>query len=264
MTFSLHVISDLNLGYNEFSTYDEDIPNVDLVVLNGNIGQIKRGMLYAHTIANKYPTTQFVYNLGETELYLYNMEKFKGELVKQIELRKNTADSWPKNLHWSLDSMIINLRNGSRVDVLCTYGFPKIHSYVGDWQETHWFKHYMLDVTADDEFKLSETSNVRHGPAPIWATKESINAHHDLELQKVKDWELTQTSYKILVTHVNPLKDIRTGNQVVSPYLVHLNDMLWITSNTKVSAKFLGAKLVSNPGRGHMARSVVFNIDSMS
>ena len=62
----VHVISDLFLGFNEFANpEDEVLPEVDLVILNGNIGHLKRGMLYAETLCRKYPETQFVYNLGE-------------------------------------------------------------------------------------------------------------------------------------------------------------------------------------------------------
>jgi hypothetical protein len=35
----IHVISDLFLGFNEFSTEEEHIPDVDLVIVNGKVSR---------------------------------------------------------------------------------------------------------------------------------------------------------------------------------------------------------------------------------
>ena len=141
----VHVISDLDLGFTEFADpIDETIPDVDLVILNGNIGHLKRSMLYAETLCNKYPNIPFVYNLGEKELYWDNIEKFTGETIQGLTIRKRTNTTWPKNLYWdSKESLIITLQNGQEVDVLCTYGFPKIYSYEGNWEDTSWHKNYI-------------------------------------------------------------------------------------------------------------------------
>jgi len=222
-------------------------------------------MLYAETLCNKYPNIPFVYNLGEKELYWDNIEKFTGETIQGLTIRKRTNTTWPKNLYWdSKESLIITLQNGQEVDVLCTYGFPKIYSYEGNWEDTSWHKNYishtLLNAVNPNYYpnKPKDTSNVDHGHLPIWANMDWINEQHQLEEIRVKNWELTQTSYKILVTHINPYNDARCDNQTTGPFQIHLNNGLWIASNTVIeSMKFLGAKLVSNPGRGLIARSKV-------
>lgn len=262
----IHIISDLDLGFNEFTPLeDENIPDVDLVILNGNNGGLKRSMLYAETLANRYKDVQFVVNLGYTEKYFHYLPKFMNEHEESMEIRKNTNDSWPDNLHWSNQNIILQLRTGEYFDILCTFGFPKIYGYSGEWKDTFWYKNIIIDVTLDQTSsqinKPKETSNVCHGYLPIWATPESINEQHEKEEKKVKKWELTSTHYKILVTHVNPFNDTRLKDLSFSTYNIHLNNMLWISSNTKQEyVKFLGARLVTNPGRGKLPRSHVVEV----
>jgi predicted phosphodiesterase len=65
--FKIHVISDLLYGFHE-KTEPEDavIPSdVDLVIFNGNLAtNAKRSILYAYTMAKKYPDVQFVSVIG--------------------------------------------------------------------------------------------------------------------------------------------------------------------------------------------------------
>ena len=263
----VHVISDLDLGHNEFcDPVDETIPDVDLVIINGNIGHAKRSALYAETLSLKYPNIQFVWNLGELERYWQVMDKFTGEMENNIKIRKASNPKWPKNLHWCHDdSMIIDLKNGESVDIFCTYGFPKIVSYNGDWKETNWYKNYVAEWTYDiNKFveKPKTSSNVSHGIVPIWATQDWVNSKHEEVEKKIKKWELNVTTFKILVTHINPYKDNRLINQTTSPYLIHLNNMLWVTSNTVVdNVNYLGANLYANPGRGAEIRSKVIQVN---
>lgn len=265
--FKLHIISDLNLGFNEATDpVDETIPNVDLVILSGNIALLKRSALYAETLAKKYPETQFVWHLGETERYFVNVEKFRGEIDDSLSIRIKNNVNFPKNLHYANnDRIMVKLRTGQVVDVFCAYGFPKILSYEGDWEDTYWFQNYISDVqqdTVDFLYKPKETSNVQHGMLPIFATKEWINDQYEFTEKLLKKWENEVTGYKILITHINPYSDTRTINQKVSCYKIHLNNMAWVTSNTLVdNVQFLGAKLISNPGRGIVARSKVFVLD---
>ena len=96
---------------------------------------------------------------------------------------------------------------------------------------------------------------------PIFASQEDINRFHDNETKTVRDWELTPSVIKILVTHINPYKDTRCENQSVTPYNIHLEKGYWIGSNTQVNGiRFVGAKLYANPGRGVEARSRLFHI----
>jgi len=266
VTTKIHVISDLNLGFNEFSTQDEILPDCDVVIINGNIGCLKRSMFFAETLCNKYPDIPFIFNLGELELYYRVGEKHKNELKNSLKLRKESYHGWPKNLYYSDDPIRIDLKNGQPIDVLCVYGFPKIKKYTGDWKNSHWHKHYVEDVVWLDDpssypEKPQETSNVCHGELPIWASIEWINQMHEVEYKKIKTWELDAGVKKILVTHINPYNDSRLKDISNSPYLIHLNKGVWITSNTQCNGvNFLGSNLYSNPGSGTIARSTVFTV----
>lgn len=265
--FKMHIISDLNLGFNESSDpVDETIPDVDLVILNGNLGLLKRSALYAETLAKKYPNIEFIWNLGETERYWVNLEKFTGEIVESIEFRVKNDSKFPKNLHFINDSnRLITLKTGQVIDVFCTYGFPKIISYEGDWENTHWFKNYIAEIQQDTiifPYKPNETSHVQHGMLPIWATQVWINQYYERINLQLKRWENEITGYKILVTHINPYNDTRFKGQKVYPYSIHLNNMAWVTANTKVeNIIFLGANLISNPGRGLECRSKIIELN---
>jgi hypothetical protein len=262
----IHIISDLFLGFSEFGLEEEQIPDVDLVIINGNIGPLKRSVLYTETLCNKYPDTQFIMNLGLIEQSW--VEKYFGENHESIEVRKKANVSWPKNLHYGKEQCSIHLRDGDIANVLCAYGFPKIHSISGNWTDTMWHKYHFMNIAEinspeGEQFKPKETSDVLHGVFPIPATKDWINQQHNIEWQKVKKWEVTPiTGRRILVTHINPYKDSRSNGCTVSPYLIHLEHGTWIASDTTCNGvTFLGGKLYANPGRGPEARSKVITIN---
>lgn len=260
---TIHVISDLHLGAGEIAEEESIIPDVDLVIINGNIGfDLKRSMFYAENLAHRYPKTQFVCNLGQTELYSScRIPKYTDEVHKTLKTRITHNNFWPNNLHLNTESKILELRDGSTVDVLTLFGFPKIHRYNGKWEDHFWYKYIISEVSFDYlNYKLANTSNVDHGEIPIWASLEWVNKQHDIESSRAREWELTPGHRKILVTHINPLNDSRCNNQVVSPYLIHLQHGLWVASNTKQKNHlFVGARLVSNPGRGKAARGEVIH-----
>lgn len=251
----LHVISDLYLGFNEFANEEHEIPEVDIVFINGNLGHPKRSMLYAETMCKKYPNIPFVVNLGETERY-YSADKYKNEVEDALRFRRNRNDTWPKNLYWDTEPMIIDLGQGRKIDVFCTYGFPFIHNHIGSWEDMPWYNYCIHTETYVDcvttEYKPQETSHVRHGRGPVFADMNWVNKMHLEEEIKVRKWELTVTDLtKVLVTHVNPFKDSRCEGQTVTPYKIHLGEGIWIGSNYKSDhIKFLGARLIGNPGRG--------------
>lgn len=263
----IHVISDLFLGFNEFSIEEEQLPDVDLVIFNGNLGLLKRGMLYVEKLCNKYPDTQFVYNGGQTE-YHVACPKFIGELDESLTYRKLSNSSWPSNLHWSKEPMLIKLKNDIIIDVLCTYGYPFIHKYDIPWEETIWYRDYVMEIKddfpkekKDDWSRPADTSDVNHGLYPVFATKDWINEQHLKEWKLVKNWEINIKHSKILVTHINPYKDSRCQGQTVSPYKIHLENGIWIGSDTFCDkVQFLGSRLYSNPGRGSKARQHVISV----
>lgn len=266
----IHVISDLRLGFNESAQDQHIIPDVDLVIINGNIGIYKRSMLYASNLSKKYPNIKFVYNFGELECILNRDDKEPNLLIKSTQLRKTAGDSWPSNLYWTDgEPFILDFNDGRKLDVLCTYGYPNIVKVDGDWKDTYWYKNYtILDYAEeidvkDTEFKPEHTSNVKHGYARhlFRATKDYINKCHILEKNKVKEFELRQTATKLLITHINPFNDTRFINCHVRPYEIHLLDGYWVASNKPSNdTQFLGARLMSNPGRG-VAREKIYTIN---
>lgn len=263
----VHVISDLDLGFNEFTDkIDEFLPkDTDLVILNGNIGSLKRSMLYAESLANLYSNIPFIYNLGYLEKYHLFGEKFIGEIEESLEIRKIANSTWPKNLFFSQQNQIITCRNGFQIDIFTTFGFPYIHESNIDWNETFYYRNIIADRTYNhNDSRLilpKETSDVCHGNYPIWATIDWINTRHKLETDYMRNWENTKTHYKILVTHLNPYNDTRNKGLTVSPHRIHLNEGLWVTSQNRIeNLLFLGARLVANPGRGELPRSHVIEI----
>lgn len=262
---AIHIISDLFLGHNEFSRSEENIPDVDLIILNGNIGDLKRSMLFAETVCKKYPDAEVVVNRGFTERYHNFVPKFAEEPVEGMLYRQKLNPDWPKNLHFSLNPTHIKLRTGEIFNILCVFGFPRIHKISEDWMNSWYYRNIMMDVTLNQNdpriLKPKNSSNVCHGHFPVWASQEWINTNHEEEVLKIKYWETTPDHRKILVTHMNPYKDDRNLNLIVSPHLIHLDEGLWVTSNTKVEdVRFLGARLVSNPGRGELPRRHVIVI----
>lgn len=270
--FKVHVISDLEYGFNEETDPDDrEIPDVDLVIFNGNLGVAKRSMLYAHKLAVKHPDIQFVYNFGEMERYFKVISKFEWEGEDNMAVRIANNESWPKNMHWkdprTDDPLLITLRTGQVVSIFPIFGFPKINSYQGSWEDTYWYRNFCVQFEHKENVdswpeKPKETSFVSHGVIPIWATQSWVNAKFEEMETKVRKWELGLKNFGILVTHINPYNDPRFQNCTVSPFLIHLNRGLWVTAKTRVNnINYLGAKLYSNPGRGSFARSQVIEVD---
>ena len=275
--FTIHVISDLRLGLTEQTPEEEqNLPDVDLVILNGNIGVLKRTIMYAFELCKKYPDVQFVYNDGQLERYWGQAPKeTKWEHENSLGMRISSSDDWPKNLHWrdprKEAGMLITLRTGKVVDIYTDYGFPKIVSYTGDWKETDWYKNYC--IVAEYVHNLpkwgiwpEEANIVKQGVIPLWFTKDYINDIFSQSELKLKRWESgkdrSKIHSKILVTHLSHHPDVQYKNCKVSPYVIHMRDKVWVTSGSKVDqSNFLGGRLYSNPGRGILARSQTFSMD---
>ena len=265
--FTCHVISDLFYYETErFSEEDLTLPDVDLVIINGNIANGKKSMQYAQILCQKYPDICFVYNFGFTEAYIGNLLKDIDEMYNGIHNRKLMSSFWPKNLYYSQDEMIITLRTGFTISVFCAFGWPTIHSFRGQWKETYLYKNVIAEVTNDYKHKHYvkplETSDVWHGYLWVWAYPEWVTKKSIEETDKARKWELTPNHYKVLVTHLNPIKDSRLNNISYSSYNIHLNDMLWIAADNYVDdALYQGAHLRANPGRGLTPRSRIINVE---
>lgn len=266
MKFTFHVISDTFFHHTENSQIDETIPDVDVVFINGNIGNSnERSLLYITGLCKKYQSTQFIYNPGFTELYTPgHIPKILGESRGILKLTQQLNKDWPINLHYTYgEAKLVKLRNNYSLDIMCLFGFPNIVKTHIDWQQTIWFKNIIADTTLDHTdvrfLKPTLTSDVKHGICPIWATQEWVNKKHQEEWNIARVWENNNSGHlKVLCTHINPIKDARCKDQLVQPYNIHLQNGLWISGGDSFQANYVGAKFVSNPGRGSEVRSKVF------
>lgn len=263
MEIRIHLISDLYLGINEFNDPVEfDIPDVDLVILNGNLGHPKRSFFYAQELCKKYPQIQFIYNLGLMENYFFAVSKNETEIIDSIVIRIKNNSTTPKNLSFSTEPQILNIK-GKEIDLLTTFGFCKIVKQNVPWENTYWFKKIIAKtIFITDGIDDLPTHKCGHGYYPIWASMDWVNEQYEKECKKVKNWELIEGRYKILCTNINPYNDKVNEGLVISPYLVHLNKGLWLSGGEKIEINnFLGSKLISNPGRGISARRQIITID---
>lgn len=260
----IHVISDLNLGFNEFADpVDETLPACDLVVFNSNID--KRSLLYIETLCKKYPKIQFLINGA---VPLLSMPTQAPGLDNQLTARQMISDYWPKNLHvncsWPTDITI----GDQKLDILCLYGTPKFSNPEVDISQSMFCRSHRgaFGVTDDHSlFRPKNADEVYHGVYPIMPTARLSNFSHDIEEQLARKWELTynETSgKKLLVTRMSPLLEPMLDGFNYSIYTgIHLEHGVWVTAHRPWDKTvYLGAKLLANPGRGSVARSKVFEI----
>lgn len=274
--FTVHLISDLYFGFNEPTPEEElNIPEeVDLIVINGNIGAPKRSMYYAHELCKKYPDRQVIWNPGETEKYWGNMPKeSEWEFDDATKIRKSSSSDWPDNLHWKdprdEQGILVTLRNGQTVDVYTDYGFPKILSYGGRWEDTYWYRNY--GVVGEYVHNLHkwdhrpvEADIVQHGVVPIWFTVDYMNTRFKEAETRIRNWELSLKSREqqgLIVTHINPYTDDRCKNCSASFFNIHIKNMYWLTTGESNRVNYLGGKLYCNSGRGAVKRSQVVQIN---
>lgn len=260
----IHVISDLDLGFNEFANpVDETLPACDLVVFNSNPD--KRNLLYIETLCKKYPEIQFLMNGAKP---LLSMPTQAPGLENQLTARQLISDHWPSNLHVSCSWPISITVNDQKLDVLCLYGTPKFSNPEVDISQSVFCKRHRgsFGMTEDHSlFRPKNADDVYHGEFPILPTAKLSNYSHDIEEQFAKKWELTynETSgKKLLVTHMSPLLEPMLDGFGYSIYTgIHLDGGVWITAHKSWNkAVYLGARLLSNPGRGAEARSRVFEV----
>lgn len=271
--FNIHVISDLDYGYNEPTDPEDTVlpEEADLVVVNGNIGFVKRSFLYIYELCEKYPDKQFVFNYGEIERYYRVFAKVPNEGEESLSIRMKASRDWPKNLYWkdprTDDELLIKLRNNQTISVFADYGFPKLHNYEGDWEDSYWYRNYSTAIVTKEslehvEPKPKEYYDASYGKILLWATPEWVNEKFAETERKAKKWEENLKNFGVFITHLNPYNDTRLKNMTISPYKIHLGNLVWITSNTKVNnINYLGAKLYANPGRGKLARSEYITVD---
>ena len=182
MSFKVHLIHDLNYGFNEpTEAADLELPDCDLVILNGNLAEhSKRSMLYAYELCEKYPDIQFVYNEGYKERFRGVVDKCDYEYEDSILIRLAQPD-WPDNLHWkdprSPHGLSILLQTNQTISVWTAFGFPNIINYEGEWEDT-WFycniSEGQIPVYNLESDILPDTDLKIYGDIDKWATKEYI------------------------------------------------------------------------------------------
>lgn len=269
MSFKVHLIHDLDYGFNEpTDPADLNLPECDLVILNGNLAEHgKRSMLFAYELAKMYDNIQFVYNEGYKERYRGIVDKCPYEYEDNISIRTQQAD-WPKNLHWkdprSPDGLDILLQTGQTISVWPVFGFPNIINYEGRWEDT-WFycniSEGQIPVYELDSDILPETDIKIFGDIDKWASEEYIQKKFIEQEDMIRNWEVTAKHYCILASHLNPHKDPRLEGIKYKSYNIHLFERLWATTQQESTAQYVGANLVANPGRGSGPRGKVLEVD---
>jgi hypothetical protein len=260
----IHVISDLDLGFNEFvDPVDETLPVCDLVVFNSLPD--KRHVLYVETLCKKYPNIQFLINGA---VPLLSMPEQPPGLSNQLTARQLLSSYWPSNLHVSCSWPISITIDNQKLDILCMYGTPKFSNPGVDISQSLFARQHRggYGLTTDHSlFRPKAAHEVWHGEYPMIPTAEICNLSHGIEEQLVKKWELNynETSgKKLLLTRTSPLQDPTLSGINYSIYSgIHLDQGIWITAH-KFWEKiiYLGAKLLANPGRGAEARARVFEV----
>lgn len=255
----VHIISDLWLDSNEWNNpEDENLPECDVVIVNGNCGHTKRAMILIEPLCEKYPEKQFIYNMGLIDA---PYQKTKTQVPDGLRARQMYSDLWPKNLHYRYKKPLILEINNTKLDILCLHGYPSIAENVQDdeaWRSTVWYRYFYHGVTHDQTvFKAPQAANVYHGHWPIWSTPELCRQEHDAELELIKSWLNTPSEgLKVLVTAISPFNDPNLANIEYTMYQGIQPDY-WFVGGTKIDTTIDNCLLHGNPGSGSLVRDVV-------
>ncbi|EME9750185.1 metallophosphoesterase [Pseudomonas aeruginosa] len=230
----VHVLSDLHI---EFSGFEPEVGDADLVVLAGDIHTLTRGVKWA----NEAFGCDVVYVMGNHEFY-------SGHFERTLEKARECA---APHVHVLENESFI--RNGVRflgttswTDFTLT-GDPVAASFTA-WREMNDFK----KIRVGDSYRKLRPADViqRNHVAYDWLTTE---------LEKPFDGKT------VVVTHHAPLANIVGEDHLSAAYannwptLVSQADV-WIFGHTHdaVDAEFQGCRLISNQ-RGYPGEDTGFN-----
>ena len=255
----LHVIGDVDYYITEkFTPSELQLPDVDLVILTGNVGYIKKTFHYAEELAALNPNTQFIVNLGILEVV---NQKHENQMRDGLYARQLYHEHWHKNLHYKLEESIKLTIKDRNLDILCTSGFPYIDESVSDgkeWRSNRWYKFAYHGITHDQKyFKPKMAADVYHGWSPIWSTPELCRKDHDREVEVISHWieNKEEDSTQILVSALGPKCKEYLGDTRYRMYDSVKPDY-WVTGGGDSTESYI----LSNPGRGSLARNKVFTI----
>lgn len=258
-----HVISDLNLGDNEWAdSIDETMPECDIIFVSGNNGGFKRSVLLAETICKKYPDIQVVYLNGRRELV---RQKEKTIINDGLTTRKFYSELWPANLHFAFEKSFELTIKETKLDILCMHGYPYITDDNIDsdlWKSTSWYRYVNHGLTSDPEYNRPPgISTASRGEYPIWSTPSLCRKEHDREYEIIKKWDSNKAEgvTKILVTSVSPINDASLNGIEYTMY-PNISPNHWVADGYTVDTECASYHLFGNPGRGLTARSRTFII----
>lgn len=134
-----HIISDLNLDLFDHAEEQHILePDVEYVVLAGNISvTIKRTMLFAETLAKKYPNAKLIFNYGYQELLQIEYYKVQNSVIQRIKFFEKS----PSNLFFPKGEVV-----GS-YDFFCTEGFPYLDQQ--EFELSIFPKEFIIKVDGD-------------------------------------------------------------------------------------------------------------------
>ena len=255
----LHVIGDVDYYQTEkIDPTEFVIPDVDLVIMTGNFSYVRKTFYFIEELTKRYPHTQFIVNLGILERV---MQKYETQMRDGLYTRQKYYEHWPKNLHYRFEEPInLNIK-GRNLDILCTLGFPHIDHTVKDdatWRNNKWYRFAYHGITHDqNQFKPKMASDVYHGWSPIWSTPELCRADHDREVEIISTWvaEKKEDSTQILVSALGPNCKEYLGEVPYKMYDTVRPDY-WVAGGEGSTETYI----LSNSGRGSLARSKVFSV----
>lgn len=228
----IHPISNLNLGFHEFTNpVDEILPEeIDLVILCGGFSdRMKRSLLYCETMIEKYPNIKFILNTGPID---YNTEVPD---ILYTAMRVRYENTSIPNLYYSRDPFILD-----NYDVLTLVGWPKVENV----------PEKLSKVFGEPRPKYLSDGECCNVKFRYFVTTDEINQFHNQEYLKIKKWLAEDSGkQKLLVTGTSPTDDAYATNYSLYDDL-DLSGVIWVHGGTSVyDTSMNGTRLICNPGR---------------
>jgi len=217
-----HIISDLNLDLFDHAEEQHILePDVEYVILAGNISvTIKRTMLFAETLAKKYPNSKLIFNYGCQELLQIEYYKLRSSVIQRIKFFEKS----PPNLFFPKGEIVGNY------DFFCTEGFNYLEQ--SEFESSIFSKEFIIKV--DGDLYIGDRLVCRRNPRYF-----DYSYYLDLyqkEFEEITTWLDTDNGLpKILVTglgryyipnYTNNLICISTGNEFLNEQVGNLRSII--------------------------------------
>ena len=217
-----HIISDLNLDLFDHAEDQHVLEHdVEYVVLAGNISlAIKRTMLFAETLAIKYPNAKVIFNYGCQELRHIEYYKVKNSVIQRIKFFGKS----PTNLFFPKGELIGNY------DFFCTEGFPYLEH--NEFELSIFSREYI--VKADGDLYIGDRLVCRRNSR--YFDYDYYLGLYQTEFEEITTWLNNDKGFhKILVTglgkysipkYTKNLTCISTGNQFLDEQTSNLRNII--------------------------------------